>query len=139
MEPMFPKPVAELCADLAGMGFDITDERRGATGGVCLVLEGTVPAGGQWVDAFVRITSDRGEWSISVRFHDMSQWIWAQAWQAYLDNRAPGEPDVAQQASFVRSRLPEAAAVAHSRPGVENDLVILGEWERPWLLDLDLG
>src|SRR5690349_5539936 len=120
-----PGPVADMCADLAGQGFDILNEQRGELGGLLLELQGPVKAGGQWLEAWVRISADAGNWSISVRFGDMSRWIWTQTWEAYLDGKDLGEPDVTRQASFVRHRMPEAALALRATPGAERELVRL--------------
>lgn len=121
----FPRPVADMCADLAGQGFDVLNEQRGGIGGLLLELQGPVNVSGQWLESYVRISADGGHWSISVRFEDMSRWIWAQAWEAYLDSAELGEPDLTRQASFVRYRLPEAALALHSKPGAERELIRL--------------
>lgn len=127
MELKLPRQVAEMCADLAGQGFDILHEQRGITGDLLLVLQGPVRAGDKWVETFVKISSDRGHWSIAVRFGDMFRWIWTQNWEAYLDRVEPGEPDVARQTAFVRYRLAEAADAIQSEPGVEDKLIRLTE------------
>lgn len=108
MEPDFPAPVADMCAELAGRGFDILEERHDA--GVRLVLQGPVRVGTEWIEGFVRISGDRDRWSIAVRFEDTNRWIWAQSWMAFLDDAEPGEPDLDKQVSLVRDRLGEAAA-----------------------------
>jgi hypothetical protein len=120
-----PSPVADMCADLAGQGFDILTEQRTGFGGLLLELQGPIRAGGQWLESWVRISADAGNWSISVRFQDMSRWIWTQAWEAYLDGIELGEPDVTRQAWFVRHRLHEAALAIQSTPGTERELVRL--------------
>jgi hypothetical protein len=120
----FPRPVADMCADLAGQGFDVLSEQRGA-GGLLLELQGSVNASGQWQESFVRISADAGHWSISVRFEGMTRWIWAQAWEAYLDGTELGEPDLGRQATFVRHRLPEAALILRAKPGAVHELVRL--------------
>jgi hypothetical protein len=125
-ESEFPRPVGDMCADLAGQGFDILNEQRGARG-LLLELQGPVKAGGQWVEAFVRISADGGHWSISVRFEHMSRWIWTQIWEAYLDGIELGEPDLTRQASFVRHRLPDAAVAIHSEAAAERALIRLTE------------
>jgi hypothetical protein len=123
MQLKLPRPVAEMCADLAGQGFDILYEQRGVSGDLLLVLQGPVRAGEEWVETFVKISSDRGHWSIAVRFGDMSRWIWTQHWEAHLDRIEPGEPDVARQTALVRYRLAEAAGAIRSDPGVEQKLI----------------
>jgi hypothetical protein len=122
----FPRPVGDMCADLAGQGFDVLNEQQGA-GGLLLELQGPVKAGGQWVEAFVRISAEVGHWSISVRFEPMSRWIWTQIWEAYLDGTELGEPDLTRQAAFVRRRLPDAAVAIHSEAAAERAMVRLTE------------
>jgi hypothetical protein len=116
-----PRPVAEMCADLAGQGFDVLDERREAESEY-LLLQGPVKSGGRWLEAFVRITAERGRWSIEVRFEGMSRWIPINTWLAYLDG-GPGDTDLAGLTSFVRFRLSEAAEVL--TPQVERELARL--------------
>ncbi len=120
----FPKPVADMLADLAGQGFDVLNEQRGA-GGMQLELQGPVNVNGQWQESFVRISADAGHWSISVRFEGMSRWIWAQAWEAYLNGAELGEPDLTRQTTFVRHRLPDAALALRAKPGAVRELVRL--------------
>lgn len=122
----FPRPVGDMCADLAGQGFDVRGEQHGA-GGQLLELQGPVKAGGQWVECFVRISATLGHWSISVRFEHMSRWIWTQVWEAYLDGVELGEPNLARQASFVRHRLPDAAVAIRSEAAAERELIRLTE------------
>jgi hypothetical protein len=122
MEPEFPTPVAEMCAELAGRGFDILEDRHGAADGVMLVLQGPVKVGAEWVEAFVRISADRGRWSVAVRFEDTSRWVWTQSWAAFLDGCEPGEPDLERQVTLVRDRLAEAAAAVRAEPGSEHEL-----------------
>jgi hypothetical protein len=119
----FPRPVADMCADLAGQGFDVLDEFRDAELGY-LVLQGPVKANGGWLEAFVRIVTEREHWTIEVRFEGMSRWIPTGTWRAYLDGE-PGGPDLAGHTRFVRYRLGEAAQVITSRPQAERDLVRL--------------
>lgn len=119
-----PRPVGELCSDLAGQGFNVLNQQQGA-GGLLLELQGPVKAGAQWVEACVRISAERDHWSISVRFEHMSRWIWAQAWEAYLDGVGLGEPDIHRQVAFVRTRLPDAGLLAYSEPATERDLIRL--------------
>jgi hypothetical protein len=121
-----PEPMADLCADLAGQGFGVLTEQQGA-GVLLLELRGPVKAGAQWVEGSVRISAERGHWSVSVRFEHMTRWIWAQAWEAYLDGGAPGEPDIHRQATFVRTRLPDAALAIYSEPAAERELIRLTE------------
>lgn len=124
MEPEFPEPVKDMCADLRGQGFDVLNEQRG--GGVLLLeLKGPAKAGEHWLEAFVRVSSDAGHWSVSLRFGDMPRWFWAQAWESYLDGGDPGEPDLDRQAAFVRHRLPEAATALRTRQGVDRELARL--------------
>ncbi len=125
-KPQLPGPVADMCADLAGQGFDVLYEQHGA-GGLLLELQGPVRAGAQWVDASVRISGEDGHWSISVRFEHMSRWVWTQAWEAYLDGTEPGEPDLARQAAFVRNRLADAAVAIFSDTGAERALIRITE------------
>jgi hypothetical protein len=120
----FPRPVADMCADLAGQGFDVLTEQHGA-GVMVLELQGPVNVSGQWQESFVRISADLGHWSVSVRFEEMARWIWAQVWQAYLDGCELGEPNLDQQTTFVRTRLPEAGLALRARPGTERELVLL--------------
>ena len=117
-EPQFPRPVRQMCADLAGQGFDVVEEDVGQ-----LLLQGPVKAGVSWLEAFVRIWVEGGRWSLAVRFEGMSRPIPIGAWQAYLDGR-PGS-DLATQAAFVRFRLAEAARVISSTPQAERDLTRL--------------
>lgn len=122
----FPPPVGDMCADLAGQGFDVLNEQHGHAA-LLLELQGPVKAGAQWVEGFVRISADRGHWSISVRFEQMSRWIWSQVWEAYLDGVELGDPDLKRQAEFVRYRLPEAAAAIHTEAAAERALIRLTE------------
>ena len=121
-----PRPVGDMCADLAGQGFDILNEQQGA-GGLLLELHGPVKAGTQWVEAAVRISAEHGHWSISVRFEHMSRWIWTQVWEAYLDGVELGEPDLDRQAAFVRNRLPDAAMAIYAEDAAERELIRLTE------------
>jgi hypothetical protein len=89
------------------------------------VLQGPVRDGRQWLEAFVRISVERGSWSIAVRFEGMSRWIPAGSWRTYLDGVAPAEPDLDGQASFVRYRLSEAAGAIGAAPQAERELVRL--------------
>lgn len=122
----FPRPVGDMCADLAGRGFDVRSEQHGA-GSLQLELQGPVKGGGLWVECFVRISADLGHWSISVRFEGMSRWIWTQVWEAYLDGSTLGEPDLDRQAAFVRHRLPDAAVAIRSEAAAERALIRLTE------------
>lgn len=122
----FPRPVADLCADLAGQGFDVLDERR-AAGGPQLVLQGPVRVAREWLEAFIRIAADNGQWSISVRFEGMSHWITVPAWAAYLDGPDLARLDLNRRARFVRYRLPEAAETIRTAPYAERELVQLAE------------
>ena len=90
-----------------------------------LGLQGPVRDGRQWLEAFVRISVERGSWSIAVRFEGMSRWIPAGSWRTYLDGVAPAEPDLDGQASFVRYRLSEAAGAIGAAPQAERELVRL--------------
>jgi preprotein translocase subunit SecD len=119
-----PRPVHDMCADLAGQGFDLLNEQQGA-GGQLLELQGPVKAGAQWVEASVRVSAEHGHWSISVRFEHMSRWIWAQAWEAYLDGVELGEPDVHRQSAFVRNRLADAALAIYTEAAAERELIRL--------------
>jgi len=103
-----PRPVADLCADLAGQGFDVLDEREDQVGGNELVLQGPVRARKSWVEAFVRITMRDRLWSVDVRFEDMPVFWSARSWQAAVDGGRP-ETDLSQDARFIRFRLSEAA------------------------------
>jgi len=118
-----PRPVADMCADLAGQGFDVLDEQRVAES-EHLVLQGPVKANDRWLEAFVRITAQPGHWSIEVRFEGMSRWIPINTWLAYLDG-GPGDTDLAGLTSFVRFRLSEAAEVITSTPRAERELARL--------------
>lgn len=121
----FPRPVADLCADLAGQGFDVLDEHSGA-GGPQLVLQGPVRVGREWLEAFVRIAADDGQWPIEVRFEGMSHWITVPAWEVYLDGRDQEDgPELTRRTRFVRSRLPEAADKIRTTPFAERELVHL--------------
>ena len=121
-----PQPVGDMCADLAGQGFDVLNEQRGRSG-LLLELQGPVKAGAQWVEGFVRVSADRGHWSISLRFEQMTRWIWSQIWEAYLDGVELGEPDLKRQAQFVRYRLAEAALAIHTEAAAERALIRLTE------------
>jgi hypothetical protein len=114
----FPRPVADMCADLAGQGFDVLEEGRRH-----LLLQGPVNTEGHWLEAFVLITVERGQWSLAARFEGMTAPIPVASWQTYLD----GEPDadLSAQASFVRFRLAEAARVISSTPQAERELARL--------------
>jgi hypothetical protein len=121
----FPRPIADLCADLAGQGFDILDERAGAE--LILVLQGPVKVDGQWLEAFVRLAQRERQWSISVRFDGMASWVAAQTWAAYLDGTDPDQLDLVHRTRFVRYRLPEAARAIRATPQAERVLVQLAE------------
>jgi len=121
-----PGPVGDMCADLAGQGFDLLNEQH-VQGGLLLELQGPVKAGPQWVEAAVRISAELGHWSISVRFELMSRWIWTQVWEAYLDGVPLGDPDLNRQAVFVRDRLPDAALAIHTEAAAERALIRLTE------------
>lgn len=122
MQPTFPQPIADMCADLVGMGFDIDYELRCDPGISLLVLQGVVKAEKKWVDAFVEIAANHGQWSVSVKFDHMSHWIGAQTWMAHLDGGEPGLPDLDRQAKLVRYRLAEAAAAYLAAPDLEHRL-----------------
>lgn len=124
----FPEPVADLCADLAGQGFDVLDERRSGVQRL-LVLQGPVKANDHWLEAFVRLSEAHGRWSICVRFEGMSAWVAARAWAAYLDHANPEELDLDRQARFVRDRLAEAARTIAAAPQAEHELTRLGPCE----------
>lgn len=121
-----PRPVGDMCADLAGQGFDVLTEQQGA-GSMLLELQGPVKAGAQWVAGFVRISAEQEHWSVAVRFEQMSRWIWAQVWEAYLDGVELGDPDLERQAAFVRFRLSEAAVAVYSDIAAEPALIRLTE------------
>lgn len=121
-----PRPVGDMCADLAGQGFDVLNEQHGV-GGFLLELHGPVKAGAQWVEAAVRISAEQVYWSISVRFEHMTRWIWSQVWEAYLDGGELGDPDLVRQATFVRNRLPDAAVAIYSEATAERELIRLTE------------
>lgn len=114
----FPRPVTDMCADLAGQGFDVLED-----GPAHLLLQGPVRAGGRWLEAFVLITADDGRWSLAARFEGMARSIPVGTWQVYLDG-VPAR-DLAAQAAFVRYRLGEAARVIGCTPQAERELVRL--------------
>jgi len=122
-----PRPVAAMCADLAGQGFDVLDERVRPAGGLRLVLQGPVRATPrEWLETFVAISAEDGLWTISVRFEGMSRWVSPSTWRAYLDRSWSGlEDDLVRQTGFVRHRLSEAARAIRTEPRVETDLVLL--------------
>jgi hypothetical protein len=121
----FPRPIADLCADLAGQGFDILDERRGPE--FVLVLQGPVRVDGQWLEAFVRLAEYDRHWSVAVRFEGMDNWISAQAWAAYLDGTDPDELDLLHRTRFVRFRMSDAARAIRATPQAERVLVQIAE------------
>ena len=122
-EPTFPQPVADMCADLVGMGFDIDYELRCDPDIMLLVLTGVVKAERKWVEAYVQISANNGRWSVSVRFDHMTHWIGAQTWLAHLDGGAAGRPDLDRQTALVRYRLRDAAAAYLAAPDLEQRLV----------------
>jgi hypothetical protein len=126
MHPTFPPPVADMCADLVGMGFDIEYELRSDPGTSLLVLGGPVKVEKKWLDAFVQISANHGQWSVSVKFDHMEQWISAQTWLAHLDGGEPGEPDLGRQTRLVRYHLADAAAAYLAAPDLEHRLA------EPW-------
>jgi hypothetical protein len=123
----FPRPIGDMCADLAGQGFDVLNEQQHGAGVLLLELQGPIKAGGQWVEAFVRVSAEHGHWSVSARFEPMSRWIWTQIWEAYLDGTELGEPDLARQARFVRYRLSDAAVAIYSDPTAELTMIRITE------------
>ncbi|HEV2781817.1 MAG TPA: hypothetical protein VGX25_20720 [Actinophytocola sp.] len=126
MELEFPRPVADLCAALAGQGFDVLDERY-TGGGLVLILQGPAVVDGEWMEAFVRVAERDGRWSICLRFEGMANWITARAWEAYLDGTEPDVRDLAGRAHFVRYRLADAARAIRATPHAERVLVRLTE------------
>lgn len=112
----FPPEVDDLCADLAGRGFDILEEKQ-EQDCLVLVLQGPVKVpDGRWLETFVRLTERARDWSIAVRFEGMINWITVQAWAAFLDGTHPDEFDLAGLTDFVRYRLPDAGRLLKITP-----------------------
>lgn len=124
MERDFPAAIQQLYVWLVGHGFTVVSDRRGGMGGVLLTLTGR---SGPGPAAWIEISGDRGQWVIKLRFDGMSRYIATQSWAAYLDSVGISEPDIEHQATFVESRLNEAALAYMANPDIESDLVRLGE------------
>lgn len=60
-----PASTAAMVARLADEGFRVLDEQRGGMGGVQLVLTGEITADELSLPVFVRVTGDRGRFSIA--------------------------------------------------------------------------
>ena len=122
-----PSVVDDLYATLLAEGFEVVEERRGGMGAVLVRLRGRVPGSITHPAADVQISADRGQWTVALRFNGMSRFIDPRVWAAYLDAAPIDEPDVGQQAGFVATRLVDAAEAVHADPGLEAELVRMGE------------
>lgn len=122
-----PSVVDDLYATLLAQGFEVVEERRGGTGAVLVTLRGPLAGSIRHPSADVQISADRGQWTVALRFNGMSRFIDPRIWVAYLDDAAIDEPDVGQQAGLIATRLVDAAEAVHADPGLEAQLVRLGE------------
>jgi hypothetical protein len=125
--PDTPSVVDDLYAVLRSEGFEVVEDRRGGMGGLQMTLRGRVPGAEASSEAEVEIAADRGNWTVALRFAGMSRFFDPRVWAAHLDGSEIGEPDVAEQARFVGSRLVDAAGAVEADAGLESELIRLGE------------
>lgn len=122
-----PSVIDDLFEVLRSEDFEVVEDQRGGMGGLRVVLRGPVLGVETSPDAEVEIVADRGRWTVALRFVGMSRFIDPRVWAAHLDGREIGEPDVAEQARFVGSRLVDAASAINADAELESKLVRLGE------------
>jgi hypothetical protein len=124
--PAFPEPLERALRLLLKQGFGVVSERFGGMGGAQLILSGNVATNGGDQTAWVEIVGDRGHWSIALRFRVDGVGVTPNLWEAYLDGHEVRDPDISADATFVTSRLTEAARAAAGEPGLEAILYARG-------------
>ncbi|HET9899289.1 MAG TPA: hypothetical protein VFQ44_30555 [Streptosporangiaceae bacterium] len=121
-----PDAVNDLCQLLLRRSFKVRGYVRGGTGAMQLTLEGPVPGYPDGPTAWIQILADRGQPAMGLRLSDMAEYIDPQVWAAHIDGTVIGDPDFESQASFVRNRMPDAAAALRADAQIEEALVRAG-------------
>jgi hypothetical protein len=121
-----PEPVERAVWVLLEQGFVTVSERFGGMGGAQLILSGAVATNAGDQTAWVEIAGDRGHWSITLRFQVDGVAVTPNLWEAYLDGHEVRDPDISVDATFLTSRLTEAALAAARDPGLEPRLYANG-------------
>lgn len=121
-----PPVVSEMRDRLLAQGFEVVESRTGSMGMVEVVLVGPASNDDSYPKAWVRISGDRGHWSLGLKFGEMSKFMVPWVWAAYLDDAEVVPVDLDQHAGFMTSRLAEAAQAVLTDRGLEATLVQMG-------------
>jgi hypothetical protein len=112
--------------------FEVVSEVSGGMGGYDLVLAGELPGKSGSVPVFVNFNSDRGGWSLSIRFGSAKKWGTPMDWRTYLDG-VPAESegmaeseDIEWDARFIRDRLGDMLEAAERDADIETTIYEIG-------------
>lgn len=122
-----PEALAGLRHYLLARGFTVVKTERGDMGYFDLVLEGAVPAAIGNAPTFVEINCDRGHWSATIKFGDMTRWTTTNVWKAFLANQPYVEQSLEEQTSYIRDHMVEMASEYLSNKHLEATLAAIGE------------
>jgi hypothetical protein len=115
--------VAQTRAELLRAHFEIVHEEYGGVDGATILFERSVKVRDAMdVRVWIRLSGDRGHWSLAVRFSRHSPWIPPSVWESHLDGVPIRDPDLAADVKFVVGRLTEAAEATVAQSSIEAEL-----------------
>jgi hypothetical protein len=124
--PDTPSAVDGLFHFLSDRQFVVVEDQRD-DGGRRVVLRGPVEESAAGDEVEVRIWAEQCRWSIGLRLDGMPDFVDARLWMAHLDGTPVEDCALSDQATFVASRLVDAATAAARDPELEATLLRLGQ------------